>query len=296
MTIKIRCIFFLLTNCLSLSLLAQSGENAPAIYDQFFKNYFLLNPANPTTDEKLAVRLGNRTLTGLFQGVNRFYADLNYTLPNKEDQNKHALGLQAMNNRDGDYFQRNRLYARYSLQTRLSENASMSAGASVGFVSYVFGSSAASAGGSSTAPDANLGLWYLREKLKIGISYQQILSPRLRPLNQLFVLSKYFNVNGIYTLEFSPEVSLSTHAYWKWDPSAPFYGELAPILTIQEWLEIGANYRHQRGIAALVGFPRIPLGSGHLYLMASYLISTRKLSSQNDSVLEFSLGYILPTE
>jgi hypothetical protein len=31
-------------------------------------------------------------------------------------------------------------------------------------------------------------------------------------------------------------------------------------------------------------------------LMASYLISTRKLSNTNDSVVEFSLGYTLPRE
>lgn len=288
--------YFLLIISLSEGVFAQSGENTPAIYDQFFKNYYLVNPASNTSEETFALRLGNRTLTGLFQGVNRFYADANLTFSGRNDGQRHAVGIIAMANKDGDYFQRNRIYARYSLLTQLSENASLSAGASFGMVGYTFGSSIASAGGSSSAPDANVGIWYLREKFKLGFSYQQVFAPQLQPLNQLFILNRYLNVNGIYKIEFSPTVTLQTHAYWKWDSTMPFYGELAPIFVFNEWVELGANYRHNRGVAMLFGFPQINIGQGKVYMMASYLISTRKLSSQNDSVLEFSLGYILPTE
>jgi len=286
-------VLFLFVLIQSSHLIAQSGENAPAIYDQFFNNYYLVNPASHESDEKLAIRLGNRTLTGLFKGVNRFYADGNLTLTSKNENQRHSIGVLAMNNRDGEYFQRNRIYGRYSLQTRLTEYATLSAGISIGMVNYTFGGSVASAGGSSAAPDANVGLWYLREKLKLGASYQQIFSPQVQPLAQLFTLNPYLNVNGIYRIDFSPNVFLNTHAYWKYETSMPFYGELAPLLVFYEWLEMGVNFKYDRGIAALLGLPKIPIGTAKIYLMASYLISTRKLSSQNDSVLEFSLGYIL---
>lgn len=274
-------------------LLSQSGENSPAIYDQFFNNYYLVNPASQENNERFAVRLGNRTLTGLFKGVNRFYADANLTLFARNENQQHSIGLFAMNNRDGDYFQRNRFYGRYSIQTKLTDLASLSAGISVGFVNYTFGSSVASAGGSSAAPDANVGLWYLREKFKLGASYQQIFSPQVQPLAQLFILNRYLNVNGIYRIDFGLNAFLKTHAYWKYEPNMPFYGEIAPILTVHEWLDLGVNCKYDRGVAVLLGFPKIPIGKGNLYFMASYLISTRKLSSQNDSVLEFALGYIL---
>ena len=91
------------------SVLGQSGDNAPVVYDQFFKNYFLVNPSINNSDNKFDVALGNRTLTGLFEGVNRFYVDANYLFSSKAENRFHSVGLLAMNNKDGEYISRSKI-------------------------------------------------------------------------------------------------------------------------------------------------------------------------------------------
>lgn len=275
-------------------LCAQIGDNAPFVYDQFFQNYYLLNPANQDDTQRFHLKLGNRTLTGMFEGVNRFYADADLALPTKNEQRFQGLGLLATNNRDGEYLNRNRLYLRYFWRTALNEYASISAGAAIGAINYFFKSSQASPGGSSTRPDANLGIWYLRQKWQLGLSYQQILKPRLQPLNQSYLLADYLNLTACYRLDFSPDIAMHTHAYLYFQSPQTLRLEIAPLFLFYDKLQLGANYRHDRGIALLLGLKSIEIGHGQLQLMASYLISTRQLTSMDDGVVEFSLGYSLP--
>ena len=276
------------------SVLGQSGDNAPVVYDQFFKNYFLVNPSINNSDNKFDVALGNRTLTGLFEGVNRFYVDANYLFSSKAENRFHSVGLLAMNNKDGEYISRSRAYARYSYYTSISEYASLSAGIALGFINYSFKASPASGGGNSFSPDANIGLWYLRDNFKVGISYQQITRPILKPVTQLFQLDPYFNFNIIYKLALQENIELESHLYYRYLPNFPFYFEFSPLLSFYNKLETGLNYRQNRGFAILLGLKSLAIGNNHFRFLASYLLSTRKLTTMNDGILEFSFGYSLP--
>ncbi len=282
--------FFLFINLSDLAF-GQTGDNSPVVYDQFFQNYYLVNPAQKDSSEKINVSLGNRTLTGLFEGVNRFYVDANFLLSDKQKRKFHSFGLLMMNNREGDLFNRNRAYLRYSYRTVISDKSAISAGLATGFVNYHFKASEASGGGSDISPDINFGLWFIREKIQVGISYQQVLKPVLRPLNQEFTLPEYINLNIIHKLELSYQAYISSNLYYRYQTLQPFYIEYAPVFTFYDKLEIGANYRHERGVAVVAGIRSFEIGNNLLRFMASYLIITRKLSSFNDSVLEFSFGY-----
>ncbi|MBC7389613.1 MAG: PorP/SprF family type IX secretion system membrane protein [Opitutaceae bacterium] len=276
------------------SVICQSSDNAPVVYDQFFKNYFLVNPAINNADNKLDISLGNRTLTGLFEGVNRFYADGNIVFSPKSENRYHSIGLLAMNNKDGEYISRSRAYARYAYYTSISENASLSAGIAFGFINYSFKASPASGGGNSFSPDANIGLWYLRDNFKVGISYQQITRPVLKPVSQQFQLDPYLNFNIIYKLKIQQHIELESHLYYRYLQDFPFYFEFSPILSFYNKLETGVNYRQNRGFAILLGLKSIAIGNNHFRFLASYLLSTRKLTTINDGILEFSFGYSLP--
>jgi len=293
--------YFLIQIAFTLPTWAQAGDNAPIIYDQFFKNFYLVNPSSSEFEnpDKFTFSAGNRTLAGLFEGVNRTYADLNFSiLAGKPTKSKpksfHSLGLLVINGRDGDIFQRNRAYGRYSYQLALDKKSALSLGFAAGMVNYAVAASQASGGGSSFAPDANVGIWYLRKKFKIGLSYQQIFQSKLTPVKQYISLDSYFNLNANWKAELGPKTFLQTFGYIKYQPQTPFYSELASILTFYLFFELGANYRHNQGIAILVGFTSIPIGIGTVRLMGSYLISTRNFTNVNENVLEFSLGYSLP--
>lgn len=294
-------IYFLIPLGFSLSGWAQGGDNAPIIYDQFFKNSFLVNPANADFENKdiFSLSAGNRTLTGLFEGVNRTYVDINFGLKAEIKKNKsknrnfHNLGALVINGRDGEIFQRNRIYGRYSWQMALSKKASFSIGFAAGTVNYAVASSQAGGGGSSFVPDASLGIWYLRKNFKAGLSYQQIFQSKLTPVNQPIQLANYFNFNANWKAELGLRTYLTTFGYIKYQENMPFYSELASILTFYRHFELGANYRHTQGIAVLVGLSELNIGIGNIRLMASYLVSTRNYTNVNENVLEFSLGYSL---
>lgn len=271
-------------------LKAQEGTVVPALFDQFFNNYYLVNPANEDSAASLRLRIGNRSLTGIFAGVNRIYFDADAGFRAKRPDRFHSVGIQAVNSRDGEFFSRSRLYGRYSWRTGLSPKASLSAGIAIGIVNYAFRPSQASPGGSSVVTDGNAGLWYLRSRTKIGLSMQQMLEQKLRPINQEFRLNRFYNFNISNLFPLGPYLNLTTHIYTRLQKQEPVTLDLAGILEIQQRLEAGFNYRHLRGVAFMAGIKRIHFGALDLSIMASYMASTKKVTMVTDNVVEFHLS------
>ena len=269
---------------------AQDGNIVPAHFDQFFNNYYLLNPANEDSASSLRLRVGNRSLTGVFQGVNRIYFDADAGLRTKRKDRFHSIGIQAFNSREGEFFSKSRLYGRYSWRTGLTANSALSAGVSFGIVNYAFRSSQASAGGSSSVADGNTGVWYLRRRWNLGVSMQQIFEQQLQPINQIFILNRYYNFNLTNFFPLGPHLDLTTHLYSRYQKGEPLNIEFASIVEIQRRVNAGFNYRHDRGIVFLAGISRISFGSLNMALMASYMASMKKVNRVTDSVLEFHIS------
>lgn len=271
---------------------AQSGDDNPIVFDQFFQNYYLLNPASSDSSDKVQVSIGNRSLIGLFEGVNRLYVDGSLRLKRNAVSTQFSrIGILVIAYNDGAFIKRTRAYARYSWSTRLGSRSSISGGVAAGIVNYSFLGSQAGGGGASSAFDVNIGIWYLRRKLKIGVSYQQMTRSVIAPVNQRFELVPYINLNAIYTSHLSAYVSLSTHAYVRLESEKKYDVQLAPIFLINEKFETGVNLRYRRGIAILFGLKSISIGQGNLRFMGSFLFSTRKLANNFDNAFELSAGY-----
>ena len=270
---------------------AQSGDLNPIVFDQFFKNYYMINPASMDSTGKVQIALGNRSLTGLFEGVNRLYADVNVRLNHSSQAQFSRIGALVITYNDGAFINRTRAYARYSYTTSLGARSSVSAGGSVGIVNYTFLGSQAGGGGSASAFDGNLGLWYIRPKLKIGVSYQQMIRSILTPVNQRFELIPYMNFNATYDSYIGAHVMLTTHAYFRYQSTEYYDVQLAPLFLFYEKFESGVNLRYKRGIALLFGVKSITLGKGSIRFMGSFLLSTRKLANNFDNAFELSAGY-----
>jgi type IX secretion system PorP/SprF family membrane protein len=272
-------------------LRAQVNNSADQVFDQFFQNYYLLNPASHDSADVLRVTIGNRSLTGLFAGVNREYVDGSLRIRHQSLNRFSRIGILVLSSHDGDFISRTRAYGRYSWTTALGARSSISAGIAAGIISYAFQGSQAGSGGTSSAFDANAGIWYMRRKLKIGFSYQQMVRSVLSPVNEKFYLSPYFNFNIIYSTDLSSFVSLSTHIYIRYQTQQPVIISVAPIFLINTIFETGVNYQYQRGFALLFGLKSIRLGKNSLRFMGSFLLSTRNLSRSSDNAFELTAGY-----
>ena len=291
--LKVIVLYFLQMLCFDGLLKAQSGDNGTIVFDQFFQNYYMYNPASHDSADVVRVSLGNRTMTGLFDGVNRIYADASFRIQHHSPLRFSRIGFFVHSGHDGDFISRNRVYGRYSWTTGVGARSSVSAGLSIGVVNYAFLGSQAGAGGASSALDGNAGIWYIRRKLKIGFSWQQLLRPVLEPLNQKFILTPYYNLNAIYTTDISAYISLSTHLYIRYQANESIRWNVAPVFLIHSIFETGVNYQHQNGVALLFGIKSIQFGPNTFRFMGSFLLSTKKLSRTSDNVFELSVGYSL---
>lgn len=278
--------FFLLAFLISGQLKAQVSPAIPDYFDQYFNNYYLLNPANTDTTYKYKAALDNKAQTGLFKGVNKIYFDGDLKLNSENKVVYHFIGVQVINNREGEFISRSRLYGRYSIRTRISSRASLSTGISLGLVNYSFKTSQAGSGGSDAAPDGNIGIWYLRETFTLGFSAQQLLNGKLTPINQEYELSKYYNFNLTKTFVIHPYINVHTHLYSRFQKNQSSNTSLACIFDIKEKLETGVNYRQKKGLVFVAGLKQINIGTSTCALYFSYLSDTKKISA-GDNAFEF---------
>jgi type IX secretion system PorP/SprF family membrane protein len=286
---KVNFVGFLFFLMLQHCSLAQISFSFPDYFDQFYNNYYLLNTANSDTTYKIAAMASNKAQTGLFQGVNKLYMDIDLRIPSR-NRIFHFVGIQAINNREGDFINKNRFLGRYSSHIKISERASLSAGISIGFVNYAFNTSQSGTGGSDWAPDGNGGIWYLRKKLSIGLSAQQVFNQKIRPVGQTFSLDNYYNLTARYSITISPFVTLNTHFYSKWQKIQPEYFALASLFEVQEKFDAGVSYNYRRGLSAVAGIKRLGIGRSRFSFYFSYFVGTSKIKV-SDNAFELFLSF-----
>ncbi|WP_299252200.1 type IX secretion system membrane protein PorP/SprF, partial [uncultured Cytophaga sp.] len=214
----------------------QNGSLMPDVYGQFFQNYYLINPANSDTSS-LVLHLGHKSQLGVFRGVRQTYFDANFRIKSKKSNSRHCLGIQLFNNSEGDFFSKNRAYGRYSFDIKLSDSYFLSAGLSVGMVSYAFKATQSSAGGSDLTYDGNIGLWLVGTHFKIGTSMQQVFQGKLSPIGQTFELTRQYNLNASYAFFINPNIQLTTHAWYKHQQKTTNDLQVAAIITMQKLVE-----------------------------------------------------------
>lgn len=268
----------------------QNGTLMPDAYDQFFQNYYLVNPANTDTSE-IIINMGHKSQLGVFRGVRQTYFDANVRIKSKNSNNGHSVGIQLFNNSEGDFFSKNRAYGRYAFDVKLSDAYFLSAGLSFGMVSYAFKATQSSAGGSDFTYDGSLGLWLVGRKLKVGTSMQQVFQKSLSPIGQSFELKRVYNLNASYSIFINPYIELTTHAWYKYQQSQNNYFQLAAIVTLQNLIEFGGNYKYQRGVVLIGGLKDISIGTSKISIAMSYSIGVLNNLAKGDNAVELFLRY-----
>lgn len=280
----------MLTFSVSFASKAQNGTLVPDVYDQFFQNYYLINPANTDTSE-ITINMGHKSQIGVFRGVRQTYFDANFRIKSKKSNTKHYLGIQLFNNSEGDFFSKNRVYGRYSFDIQITNSYLLSAGLSLGGVSYAFKATQSSAGGSDSNFDGSLGVWLIGRSLKVGTSMQQIFQRTLSPIGQTFELSRQYNVNACYTFFINPNVQLTTHAWYKHQQNNKDDLQVAAIITLQNLIEFGGNYRYQKGLVLVGGLKDIKIGTSKISIAMSYSTGVLNKLAKGDNAVELFIKY-----
>lgn len=268
----------------------QNGALIPDTYDQFFQNYYLINPANTDT-AGVILHMGHKSQLGVFRGVRQTYFDANFRIQSNRLNRAHSVGIQLFNNSEGDFFSKNRVYGRYAFDIHLSETYFLSAGIAVGAVSYAFKATQSSAGGSDLAYDGSTGLWVVGRKLKAGVSIQQISQGKLSPLGQIFELRRQYNANVSYLFFINPDIQLTTHVWYKHQQHNMHDVQVAAIITLQNLVEFGGNYKYQKGVVLIGGLKDIHIGTSRISLAMSYSTGILNYLAKGDNAVEIFLRY-----
>lgn len=284
--------WFVLLGCFLPAFMSrgQTGTLMPDVYDQFFQNYYLINPANTDTSG-IILNMGHKSQLGAFRGIRQTYFDANFRIKSSHFSNRHSFGVQLFNNSEGDFFSKNRAYARYAFDIPLSDLYYLSAGLSFGMVDYVFKATQSSAGGSDITYDGNLGFWLVGNRLKAGASMQQVFQRKLIPIGQEFVLRRQYNANLVYTFFISPYVGLAAHAWYRYNSYTASDLSLAAVLTLQSFIEFGVEYRYQKGFVLMGGIKDIRIGTSRIAIAMSYSTGVLNYIARGDNAVELFLKY-----
>jgi len=284
-------VYIISTFCIpTFTLYGQNGSLMPDVYDQFFQNYGLINPANTDTSY-IALNMGHKSQIGIFKGVKQTYFDAIFRIKSNSLNNRHYIGVQFLNNSEGDFFSKNRAYGRYAFDIQLTKGYYLSAGMSLGIVSYAFKATQSSAGGSDLTYDGNLGIWLVGRKLKLGTSIQQVFQGRLSPIGQTFELTRQYNVNASYDFYINPYVNVETHLWYKHQQNNMDDVQVAGIITMQNLVQFGGNYRYMKGLILIGGLKDIRVGTSRLSIAMSYSTGVLNYLARGDNAVELFIKY-----
>lgn len=267
-----------------------SQDNVINYFDQFTQNYNLINPGAKDSTINYIGQLGNKTQIGLFSGLSHLYFDGDIKLQRKAEKSFHFIGVQFINNREGAFITRNRVYGRYAWFQQLNQKSTLSAGISLGAINYAFQNSQGGVSGSDFAPDGNIGVEYSINKLKVGLSLQQFLNAGLQPIDEKIRLKQFYNLHGNYQFTLTDLINLNLHALLQLGGNSNTTYSISPLIELQNRYELGINYRHQNGFVFLMGLKNMELINAFFSVYASYKTATNTVSV-SDNALEIYLSF-----
>lgn len=270
----LRFLFGLGLLILNIRASGQSGAVFPVQFDQFFQNYSLFHPAATGYEASLQTYLGHRALTGLFEGVNTSYAGVNYRIGRRDSlSGYHGIGANMLNDREGTYFNRGRLYISYAWHSRITYNWVLSGGAMIGLIDYVYKGSNVYAGGSSLKPTADVGLFLYRDNAHIGLTISQVIPGKLTPLQSQLPIKRFLIFSFDKTFYLSPYFSLMPATLIRITPVKNMSElNLYLLAKVQNVLMAGLQYKYQKGYSLMGGVKDVTVGKKKFSFFLSYYV------------------------
>ena len=180
----------LYTSFFLVSLLANTSFGQSNFIFNPESNHFLLNKGQTLPSayeiEKTQINLRYQNKTGIFSDLRDIYFDALV-----KTKQAHTLGLKVYSEQETFLFSKSKILAIYAYNLKLAEEVEWKSGIQAGVANVYFGSTDASAGGSSWNGDAAISTTLCYRKWKLALGLQQLPASNITPINYEFQLKRY---------------------------------------------------------------------------------------------------------
>lgn len=290
-----------LTKILFLFYILIVAENLSAqqlpLYSQYMWNDYVLNPAFTGSVDFSPVRFTYRKQWVGFNG-----SPVTMTLGGQTAiKNKIGLGGLIFNDATGGAITQSGVMLNYAYRVQLNTNSILSFGVSGLFNQYTFDNNkvdalvpndAALQGGKQTsfAPDVSFGMMFqLNQKLKTGLAVNQLIQSRLNKLNNVTLgnkLIRHYNAYASYNFVLNKKFELEPSLLLKATEVTPIQADINAKLLYKKLFWIGASFRNNDAIVAMLG-----LNYENLFIGYSYDATLSEMGKYSSGSHEIVVGY-----
>lgn len=196
----------------------QSFNALPVVFDPFQNNYTLIHPAATGMESSFKLFLGYKTQSGAFTSVNTNFVGVAIRSKKKDslDIQFHGFGANVVNDREGAYFARNRIYVSYAWHNRIAQHWYLSGGAMVGCINYNYKGTDIYPGGTSLKPTADIGLMvYKKNDAHLGVTISQVIPGNLSPLESQLKILPFVSASADKKFRLDYKTNLQCGIYYR---------------------------------------------------------------------------------
>lgn len=190
---RLQIVFLILLFGIKSICFGQEAIDVPEYYFNQFNTFLSTNSASIIDTSKLELGSFYSSFSGGFSKIRNFEAYAIY----RPSQRSSWL-VEFNSDQQGPVFQKNRFYVGHMQRIALNKTINLQLSAKLGIANYSFKQSSGGVGGSDSGLDGAAGLSLFTKKWLIGSSLHQFPSTELRPINQIFSLSNYWEFHGYY--------------------------------------------------------------------------------------------------
>jgi hypothetical protein len=176
----------------------------PVRFAQYYNNLSLINPSTAGMGKDMDFTLGNKKHLGNLSKISTYYLNLNMRInASKASMNApfSTIGTFFYNDREGKYLNRTRFYVTYAWHGNITKNIKVAGGFHVGGMNYSVKGTPLSGNGSDFTYDGAVGFSLYSKWFYLGGSYNQIFNSSIQPLEEIALLTSFYDVSGSFTLK-----------------------------------------------------------------------------------------------
>lgn len=283
--------------CLSQAV---NSQQLP-IYTQYFWNDYIINPAFTGTSNYSPIQVGFRNQWTGFKG-----APATYTLGGHSSMKNKNMGFGGMLFLDdmGGAIKQTGLMLNYSYFLKLNKKSNLNFGFAGIINQYSYDGSNISAhstndpslysSSKAIIPDMNFGIAYVfDERLKIGISANQLIQSRIKKWNDMNMtidaqnkLVRHINFTASYIAQITDKTEVEPYTMLRTTLINPIQFDLGVRVIYNKNFFAGVGYRFQDAFCVIIGTTYNNFSFGY-----SYDITTSNLRNYSTGTHEVVLGY-----
>jgi len=289
---KGRLLFIILFLTLSFWGYGQNRIEFPLVSNNFSPNLLIFQPAaiKFSSNSKSVFAASYDGRTGIQKNIKNSYIRFETRKNNKRG---HHFGATFLRYQSSSFISRNRFHLNYKYRLPLDTVNSIVLGTTIGLYNFFIGDNPSNVSGSSTVPDANIGFSFYGKSIQAGFSINQFLNNDIRPLENSYLLERYFSFFASYKKYIGLSSSVEFHSLYN-ALSTQSDLSIETTYTYKKKFGIGLSYRNFRGLALLLKVNNIQLQKSLLDIhLSSSVISNNSLGLQYQINLFYHLGYLL---